>query len=319
MFELTSEFFSKVEQPQSRFYVFFDVESGQILDIIKRPTEEKLKDPHIDVPIDHELIIAVMSNKLAVTQLIVAFDKDTGLRNIFKKDNYLRRVQNDNTNLYTVDIVEEPNIGSQVTLLLYTKDNLAEIVVNKQSLDGFLAIVNTSNLIYDGYDHIEFYVVNKTDPLKLYATIKVSTAELIQQERMMFPVTVPHDNIVIYTKRIFSTYQATVNDYKLVTAHAEKNYSNQYRAYRDEKYHIGLNITSSQITVTSNIKDPTKYSIFDHIDLHFVDKNDPSYYIKSIRLSLEDIKNKNVFSLEQTVDHNCLVLHDNPYIRVALQ
>ena len=250
MFELTSEFFSKVEQPQSRFYVFFDVESGQILDIIKRPSEEKLKDPYVDVPIDNELIIAVMSNKLAVTQLIVAFDKDTGLRNIFKKDNYLRRVQNDNNNLYTVDIVEEPNIGSQVTLLLYTKDNLAEVVVNKQSLDGFLSIVNTSNLIYDGYDHIEFYIVNKTDPLKLYATIKVSTADLIQQERIMFPVSVPHDRVVIHTKRIFSTYQATINDCRLITAHSKKDYSNQYRAYPDEKYHIGLNITSSRITVT---------------------------------------------------------------------
>lgn len=319
MFELTSEFFSTVEEVKSKFYVFFDIDSGQIRDIIKQPSVDKLKEPYIDVPVDHELVTAVMLNKLAVTQLIVAFDKDTGLRNLFKKDNYLRRIQYENSALYKVNQVDEAVLGTQVSLFIYTKDNLAELTVHKESLDGFLSIVNTNNLMYDGYDNMEFYIVNATNPLKLYATIRIPTEELIIKERVLFNVTIPTTDIVIYTKRIFSSYQTQILDHRVETAHMVNNQSAQYYSYDMGNYHIGLNITDDGVRVHSNIVDPYKFSIFDHVDLHVVKKSDPSYYIKTIRLSLDDIKNKNVFDIDQHLDVSHTLLHDNPYIRVTLQ
>lgn len=314
MFDLNSSIFSNTVTAEY-FYVFYDPESGQLLDILRKPTDEKLLNDHLRLPIDHELVLDVMFNRLSVTQLIVAFDKDTNKRNIFKKDNYLRKIQSDNHQLYKVDRVREASLGTQVTITFSKKDQLAEVQINKSSLDGFLSLVNDKNVMYEGMDHLDFYVTNSNDPLMLYGTLRVTTDELIKKGRISIPIAwYQGQRLSVHTKRVFSSYQFIEVNEMIDTPSKYNNYSAQYPSEHSGVGHVCINGT----TITSNIIDPVKYAIFDHLDLHVVKKKDPSYYVKSIRLDIDQLKNNATAELEEAIDSNLIVVHDNPHIRVTI-
>lgn len=314
MLDLNSSIFGSVTTAEY-FYVFYDPESGQLLDIMRKPTPVKLEDDHLRLPLDHELILDVMFNRLSITQLIIAFDKDTSKRNIFKKDNYLRRIQNDNTQLYKVNKSIEASLGSQITVTFSKKDKLAEILVNKSSLDGFLSLVNDKNVMYEGMDHLNFYVTNANDPLRLYGVLTVDTKDLIEYGRLSIPIEWYHgEKLIVHTKRVFSTYQFVQVEEMIDTPSKYNNYSAQYLSDKEGASHVSINGT----TVISTIVDPAKYAIFDHLDLHVVKKQDPSYYVKTIRLDVEQLKNKKQTQLKEAIDSNLMVVHDNPHIRVTV-
>jgi hypothetical protein len=91
------------------------------------------------------------------------------------------------------------------------------------------------------------------------------------------------------------------------------NYSAQYLS-EEGTGHIQINGHE----IVSNIVDPVKYAIFDHLDLHVVKKKDPSYFVKSIRLGADQLKNKGRVNINEALSSDLVVVHDNPNIRVTI-
>ena len=221
--QLNPKFFTFAETEQN-FYVFYNKETGQVLDLMRSVREFNNNEDYIKVPIDHELVMGVMLNKLSVTQLLVAFDKDTNNRALFRKNQYLHRVQEDNNNLYKLEYVKEAHPAKQLTVFLYNT-GIAEIVINKNSLESFVSLVNNKNETYKGFETLQFYLVNSSDPSKLYHNIKIDTAELINKGSVK--VQMPwyskdlSSKVVVYTKRVFSTYQVATLEQFIATPEAK--------------------------------------------------------------------------------------------------
>lgn len=321
--QLNPKFFTFAEAEQN-FYVFYNKETGQVLDLMRSVREFDSNEDYIKVPIDHELVMGVMLNKLSVTQLLVAFDKDTNNRALFRKNQYLHRVQEDNNNLYKLEYVKEAHPSKQLTVFLYDT-GIAEIVINKNSLESFVSLVNKNNETYKGFETLQFYVVSSNDPSKLYHNVKIDTAELIN--RGSVKVQMPwytkelSSKVVVYTKRVFSTYQVATLEQFIATPEKENNVSMQYSADKsfDNDCHISINISKHSVEVNSKIIDPVKFKIFDELNLHVVKKNDPNQYIRTITLTLDQIKNKGKVLLGSVLDDSMAVIHDNPSIKINVR
>ena len=320
MFDLKEGLFQVGAQPIRKFYVFYNNETGDLTDIVKSPTADKLQQEHITLPIDSQLINDLMSNKIGIRQLIVGFDRETNSRQLFKRDTFLRRVQADSTALYYIDKVKEPTLGTQLTFAIYDDSGVAEILLNQETLASFKEIVSTKNSIYDSFTNLQFFLVDASDPMKLYATINVDTTKLI--EYGTFKIDLPWytpgmmKKVNVLTKRVFSTYQVALLDKYMHTPHKVGNMSMQYESSLDDSGHITLDLNKE--AVTSNIIDPVKYSIFEDLVLHVVKKHDPNHYITSIRLTLDQLKNKQTQALP-SLDNDITVLHDNPYIKINIR
>lgn len=321
--QLNPKFFSTTDVVQ-QFYVFYNKETGHVLDLLRTVREATDTEDFITVPIDNELVMGVMLNTLSITQLLVAFDKDTNTRKLFKKDQYLRRVQEDNNTLYKIAQVKETDPAKQLTVLLY-KTGKAEVVINRNSLDSFVSLVNDNNDAYKGFETLKFYVVSDRDPNKLYANINVDTAELIRKGIVAIDLPWFNDSIsnkiVVYTKRVFSTYQVATLDQFIQTPEKENNMSMQYMSDVSEQddCHISIDIKYNAVEVNSRIIDPIKFKIFDELQLHVVKKNDPNQYIRTITLTLDQIKNKGKVLLDSVLDDSMAVIHDNPSIKINLR
>lgn len=313
-----------IRETDQQFHVFYDVDTGQTAHIIRYPSKEQLAEDHIVVPIDNPLVVQVMEGKLSIGQLIVAFDKDTNKRSLFKKDQYLRRVHEENSTLLGIKRVAEVDPSTQVVLALYSS-GILEITVNKNSLDSFVSIVNSENEKYEGYDHLHFYFVNAKDPAKLYGRIVVDTTELINNGSVK--VSAPWyskdlaNKIVTYTKRVFSTYQVVTRDVYIETPEHQKIETMQYPAdvTVTDDCHISIDVSRDFISVNSKMIDPMKYNIFDELNLHVVKNKDPNQYIRTVTLTLDQLKNKGTVLLEKVLDESMGVVHDNPCIKVNIR
>jgi len=307
-----------------QFYIFYDKETGQTLHILRQPTKEQLTDDHITVAIDNDLVTAVMQGNLSIGQLIVAFDKDSNKRSLFKKDQYLRKVHEENSTLLKIDAVKEVDPITQLVVALYDQ-GLLEVSVNKSSLDNFISIVDNKNEAYQGYDHLNFYFVNATDPAKLYSKLVIDTNELINQGRIK--INAPWYNakiskkVITLTKRVFSTYQTVKRKEYIDTPNIHEDMSMQYLSdvTSSNDCHISFDIKADTVEVKSFIIDPMKYNIFDEIQLHAVKKSDPSQYIRTIKLTADQLKNNGTVVLEKVLDDSMVLIHDNPMIKVNLR
>jgi len=321
--QLNPSLFGTRETTQ-KFHVFYDRDSGQTIHILRNPTTEQLQEDHIVVAIDDELVTAVMQGKLSINQLIVAFDKDSNTRSLFKKDQYLRRVHEENSTLLKIEKVVEADRTKQLTLGLYDS-GLLEVEINKSSLDSFISIVTNSNETYRGYDHLNFYFVHAKDPLMLYDSIVIDTSDLVNTGRIK--VDVPwynkevSKNVAVYTKRIFSTYQVVTRETYIETPDKNDNRSMQYLSDKtvDTDCHISVNIKGRCVEIQSTIVDPVKYDIFDELHLHVVKKNDPNQYIRTITVTADQLKNKGTVLLEKWLDNTMAVVHDNPNIKINVR
>lgn len=313
-----------IRESSQQFYVFYDKETGQTLHILRHPTKEQLTTDHITVPIDSELVTAVMQGNLSIGQLIVAFDKDSNKRSLFKKDQYLRRVHEENSTLLKIDAVKEVDPTTQLVVALYDQGML-EVSVNKSSLDSFISIVDNKNETYRGYDYLNFYFVNATDPSKLYGKLVVDTSELINQGHIKIDApwynAKVSEKVTTLTKRVFSTYQTVKRKEYIDTPSVHEDMSMQYLSdvTATTDCHISFNIKRDMVEVKSSMIDPMKYNIFDEIHLHAVKKSDPSQYIRTIKLTIDQLKNNGTVLLEKVLDDSMVLIHDNPNIKVNLR
>ena len=321
--QLNPKLFSTTDVVQ-QFYVFYNKETGQVLDLIRTKRPSEVSEDFIVVPIDDELVLSVMLNKLSITQLLVAFDKDTNNRRLFKKDQYLRRVKDENSTLYKISRVKEVDPTKQLTVALYN-EGIAEVSINKNSLDSFMALVNHKNDAYVGFETLQFYIVNSHDPSKLYDNIRIDTTKLINNGSVN--VSIPWyskplaNKITVYTKRVFSSYQVASLDVYIRTPEKDHNKSMQYMSDQsvNDDCHISINIKDNTVEINSNIIDPIKFKIFDKIDLHVIKKNDPNQYVRTIKLTADQLKNKGTVLLGNILDDTMAVVHDNPSVKVNLR
>jgi len=320
MFDLKAGLFNIGAQPKRKFYVFYNNETGDLTDVVKSPTPEKLRQEHITVPIDDQLITDLLVSKISIRQLIVGFDRDTNKRQLFKRDTFLNRVYADSTELYYINKVTEPTLGTQLTVAIYDDNGIVEILINQETLDSFKGIVPNKNSIYDSFAHLQFFVVDSNDRVKLYATLNIDTAELIDKGSVKVHLPWYRKGMLaklsVFTKRVFSTYQVASLDKYIATPHKVGNMSMQYESTADTNGHITLDL--SKEVVTSNIIDPIKFNIFEDLVLHVVKNHDPNCYITSIRLTLDQLKNKQTQALP-SLDDDITVVHDNPYIKINIR
>ena len=219
---------------------------------------------------------------------------------------------------------KEVDPTKQLTVALYN-EGIAEVSINKNSLDSFMALVNHKNDAYVGFETLQFYIVNSHDPSKLYDNIRIDTTKLINNGSVN--VSIPWyskplaNKITVYTKRVFSSYQVASLDVYIRTPEKDHNKSMQYMSDQsvNDDCHISINIKDNTVEINSNIIDPIKFKIFDKIDLHVIKKNDPNQYVRTIKLTADQLKNKGTVLLGNILDDTMAVVHDNPSVKVNLR
>ena len=297
-------------------YVYYVPDSGAITSI----TFTKDSDGScIELPNDHKVLSDIQSNKVTTANCIVAYDKKTDAFDLFVKNNYVRQLKKDHE-LHTVPQLADVDFSVQCIITVYGLDKSIEVELLQSALGS---IVNSAVKLISDIDIIDVWVVDKNDPNKVYGTLSCPMKTLLTSNRVRISTPWWNDDLLtrvqFITKSIFASYGWLYNAVDIKPPYkSNTTYSIQTaRKSNSDDCNVKITITKNVAVIYSYMNNPSRYKIFDSLNIYLISTNDPSKYVGNISIPADSIKEGIISTIDLTsLPDDLGMIYDNSFVSI---
>lgn len=297
-------------------YVHYIPDSGTITSIAFTKTGN---DNCIELPADHKVLSDIQSNKVTTANCIVAYDKNTDAFDLFVKNNYIRQLKKDHE-LHTVPRLAEIDYSVQCIITVYGLDKSIEVELLQSALGS---IVNSSVKLMSDIEVIDVWIVDKNDPNRVYGTLNCSMKTLLTSNRVRIAAPWWTDDLLarvqFITKSIFASYGWLYNAVDIKSPYkSNTTYSIQTARKSDsDNCNVKITITKNIAVIYSYMNNPSRYKIFDSLNIYLISTNDPSKYVGTISIPADSIKDGIISTIDLvSLPDDLGMIYDNNFVSI---
>jgi len=268
---------------KKNWWIEFDPTNGKVYKVSPRKPKENKKRSLLNSEND-ELCKQIISGLVNISKCSVVQDIISGEFSLEKKKNELI-IKNIDNKLYRVTLGNP--IQSDISVILYKKENYVRLVPNLDSIKKTMNLVDLYSVTTEDHTLMNLYVTQKGDPDLLIGTLEVDPLLLFERGSVLFDIsdilkihTV--DEIDIWTNKLFSNYNLEIQESAETYTITNKNKNLIKKSFknREGESHININIKDGLIELQSFINpitDDYKLMCKQTLDLMFFDGDVDNY------------------------------------------
>lgn len=295
-------------------YVYYDVNTGQIKDILSKRKQGRAR----YVECTNEEVKGFITGKVGVNDWVVAFDKILEKHVLMEKNNIIK-LRQPSKELYKIPF--KKTIDSDLTLVYYS-DNVLEVYLDISRIAPLYQTNFKDEVKFERGTELRITLKEK-DSGNLLKEFVIDAQELLETGQVFLDLYdhIYPDNVEFFTYKVFEKYSWSKGSVKMTSPIKNRIKFDIHKAdsrpsSKDFTYHLVMTPTKTGLKVKNNIETLKLIRFYDQIEFFVVDKHDPNILYEKFSLTEEDLGDEVVMIQLDTDTRGKSILYNHKFISV---